>query len=190
MATPIAVLDACVFYPAPLRDLCMHLHLADLFQPKWTNEIHEEWIRNVLKNRPDLKKSQLNRTRQLMDTHSLDCLTDGYQNLIPKVTLPDLNDCHVLAAAIHSTASLIITFNLKDFPKKYLNPYKINAIHPDDFLVALFLENMSKFSATLKKHRLSLKNPPKSINAYIETLEQQKLPKLTKLIKKNTDLLY
>lgn len=36
----IVVYDACVLYPAPLRDLLMHLALTDLFRAKWTNKIH------------------------------------------------------------------------------------------------------------------------------------------------------
>jgi hypothetical protein len=48
-----AVYDACVLYPAPLRDLLMELALTDLFRARWSEEIHKEWIRNVLKNRPD-----------------------------------------------------------------------------------------------------------------------------------------
>jgi hypothetical protein len=82
---PTVVFDACVLYPAPLRDLLMHLTLAGLFKAKWTNEIHEEWIRNLLKQRPDLGRAQLERTRDLMNAYALDCLVEGYQNLIPQV---------------------------------------------------------------------------------------------------------
>lgn len=74
MGSLIAVYDACVLYPAPLRDLLMHLALSDLFRAKWTNEIHDEWIRSVLKNRPDLQQEQLERTRVLMNSHVWDCL--------------------------------------------------------------------------------------------------------------------
>lgn len=67
-----ALYDANVLYPAPLRDLLMHLAMTGLFRAKWTNEIHEEWIRNVLENRPDLTRNQLERTRDLMNEHVLD----------------------------------------------------------------------------------------------------------------------
>lgn len=62
-----AVCDACVLYPAPLRDLLMHLALTDLFRAKWTDAIHEEWMRSVLRDRSDLKREQLQRTRDLMN---------------------------------------------------------------------------------------------------------------------------
>ena len=58
--------DACVLYPAPLRDLLLRLALTDLYRARWSDAIHEEWIRAVLRNRPDLSRHQLERTRALM----------------------------------------------------------------------------------------------------------------------------
>ena len=97
-----ALYDACVLYPAPLRDLLMHLAMTDLFRARWTDQIHDEWISNLSINRPDLKRRQLERTRRLMNAHVLDCLVTGYEGLIDKLKLPDPNDRHVLAAAIRT----------------------------------------------------------------------------------------
>ena len=119
--------DACVLYPAPLRDLLMHIAVTDLYRAKWTDAIHDEWTRNVLRDRPDLKREQLQRTRDLMNSHARDCLVTGYERLINAVTLPDPDDRHVLAAAIRAGADIIVTFNLNDFPEKYLMPYGIEA---------------------------------------------------------------
>jgi hypothetical protein len=74
VATFTALHDACVLYPARLRDLLMYLALTDLFRAKWTDAIHDEWIGNVLKDRPDLTPAQLGRTRALMNAHVRDCL--------------------------------------------------------------------------------------------------------------------
>lgn len=60
-----------------LRDFLMHLAITNLFRARWTDMIHDEWIRNVLKDRPDLEARQLDRTRQLMDANVLDCLVTG-----------------------------------------------------------------------------------------------------------------
>ncbi|SRR5579883_672829 len=108
-----ALYDACVLYPAPLRDLLMYLALTDLYQAKWTNEIHDEWIKNVLADRKDLSKALLERTRHLMNSHVRDCLVDGYQDLIQILSIPDKDDRHVLAAAIHAKCSIIVTYNIK-----------------------------------------------------------------------------
>jgi predicted nucleic acid-binding protein len=112
----------------------MHAAVTDLFRARWSDAIHDEWIRNVLKDRPDLSAEQLERTRELMNAHVRDCLVTGYESLIPSLTLPDPDDRHVLAAAIRCGADVIVTFNVKDFPDDALKPFGIEAQHPDDFL--------------------------------------------------------
>lgn len=74
----------------------MHLALTDIYRARWTNDIHEEWIRSVLKNRPDLSREQLHRTRDLMNSHVRDALIQNFHDLIPSLSLPDPNDRHVL----------------------------------------------------------------------------------------------
>lgn len=59
MATLAAFYDANVLYPAELRNLLMNLALTGLFRAKWSAHVHEEWIANLLANRPDLEREQL-----------------------------------------------------------------------------------------------------------------------------------
>lgn len=87
----------------------MHLALTDLYHARWTNTIHEEWIRSVLRNRSDLTRAQLERTRDLMNAHARDAMIQGFEDLIPSLTLPDPDDRHVLAAAIRGRADVIVT---------------------------------------------------------------------------------
>ncbi len=175
MAQLIVLYDACVLYPAPLRDLLMHLALTDLFQAKWSARIHEEWMRNVLANRPDLSRAQLERTRVLMDTHVQDALVENDEALIDTLDLPDPDDRHVLAAAIASQADLILTFNLRDFPTQVLQPYGIQARHPDRFISDLLSNEPSNICAAVQRHRASLRYPPKTITEYLEIMERQGL---------------
>lgn len=95
----VVVYDACVLYPAPMRDFLMHLATTGLFSARWTNQIHDEWIRNLQRKRPDLDVRSLKRTRELMDEAVEDCLVTGYESLIEGLTLPDPDDRHVVAAA-------------------------------------------------------------------------------------------
>jgi hypothetical protein len=169
---PIVLLDACVLYPAPLRDLFMQLALADLFQARWTDAIHDEWTRNVARNRPDLSTASLARCRQLMDAHVPDCLVAGYEALIPALSLPDADDRHVLAAAIHGGAGLIVTFNLGDFPASDLGRFGVEAIHPDEFVLRLRDDHPEGVIHAMGLHRASLKRPPKSADEYLATLAQ------------------
>jgi hypothetical protein len=188
--TNFAVLyDACVLYPAPLRDLLMHLAVTDMYRAKWTNEIHEEWITNLLSNRVDLNRTYLEKTRDMMNSNVRDCLVEDYQYLIPVLTLPDENDRHVLAAAIRANASVIVTYNLKDFPKKIMNQYGIEAQHPDEFIIHLFDLSSETVCLAVKRHRATLKNPPKTVNEYLATLEKQSLHETVKNLRKLLDVL-
>jgi predicted nucleic acid-binding protein len=170
-----ALYDACVLYPAPLRDLLMQLALTDLFKARWTDQIHDEWIRNVLKKRPDLTLFQLTRTKELMNSHVRDCLVTGYEYLIPALELPDPDDRHVLAAAIKAGADLIVTFNLSDFPQATLEQYDIEAQHPDDFISDLIDLKPAKVRAAALTCRQRLRNPLKPIDEYLDTLLKQGL---------------
>ncbi len=173
-----------VLYPAPLRDFLMQLAQTSLIQAKWSNDIHEEWIYNLLKNRKDLRRDILERTRKMMDGAVRDCLVTGYEKLIPDIQLPDKNDRHVLAAAIKSEASTILTFNIKDFPYKSLKIYGIEAKHPDKFLSDLInLESRSMCDVAFTV-RNRLKNPPKNVVEYLNILEKQDLMKTVSLLRK------
>ncbi|GAA6622646.1 PIN domain-containing protein [Scytonema sp. NUACC26] len=175
MASFRVVYDASVLYPAPLRDFLMELALSNLFAARWTEEIHDEWIRNVLKNRPDLTLERLTRTKNLMNAKVEGCLVTGYEVKIPELQLPDMDDCHVLAAAIHCDASYIVTFNLRDFRDTDLTPYGVQALHPDKFILHLLeLDSMAVCQAA-QRQRSRLKNPPKAVKEYLETLQQQGL---------------
>ncbi len=144
---PTALLDACVLYPAPLRDLLIFLVVKDLFRARWSDTIHDEWIRSVLANRPDLKREQLQRTRNLMNTHARDSLVTGFESLIDSLALPDPDDRHVLAAAIHAGADVLVTFNLVDFPASTLANFGVQPIHPDAFLLRLIDAASDEFCA-------------------------------------------
>jgi hypothetical protein len=172
-----ALLDACVLYPSTLRSFLMYLGVTDLFRARWTNDIHNEWMRNVREDYPDITQAQVERIRDLMNTNVRDCLISGYEPLIPALALPDAEDRHVLAAAIKGGADVIVTFNLKHFPEDALKPYGIEAVHPDDFLNSQLDLAPNVVCAAAKRQRESLKNPPMTVAEYLESLERQGLPK-------------
>ncbi len=177
MATPTVVYDACVLFPADLRDLLVQLATTDLMYARWTDEIHEEWIRGVLRSRPDLTRALLERVRALMDAHVEHCLVADYQVLIPALQLPDPNDRHVLAAAIRGRADAIITRNLKHFPAAVLGLHAIEALHPDEFLIRLLDTDAEAVCAAVKTCRQRKRKPPKTVEEHLADLVRQDLPK-------------
>jgi predicted nucleic acid-binding protein len=176
MAHPVtAVFDANILYPAPLRDLFIRLAQAGLVSARWTEAIHDEWVRNVLKDNAAPSAERLSRTRTLMNEAVRDCLVTGYEDLIDTLSLPDPDDRHVLAAAIHATAGVIVTFNRKDFPADTLAAHGLEAVHPDEFLLGLLNVAPEAVRAAVRRQREGLRNPPKSADEVLATLENQGL---------------
>ena len=183
MATLGAFFDANVLYPSGLRNFLMHLALTGTFRAHWSAEVHDEWMRNLLKNRPDITRDKLERTRLLMDKAAPDALVTGYESLIESIDLPDRDDRHVLAAAIRCGASVIVTLNLADFPGHVLANFRIEAQHPDDFVLALLDAFPDFVLEAARTHRASLKNPPKTPEEYLAELNAQGLEKSVSVLR-------
>lgn len=178
------VLDACVLYPSFLRDLLIRLGLTGLYQPKWSATIEDEWQRNLLLNRTDLAPEQVQRTAALMNKAVPDAMIIGFEPLIDSVALPDINDRHVVAAAVRSYAEIIVTFNLKDFPAPSLDAFGIEALHPDDFVMDLFDLNSALVLSAVTTQRSNLRNPPMTVNDYLEALLRQGMAQTVKELSK------
>src|SRR6266516_3531314 len=137
----VAVYDACVLYSDFLRSFLVYLGIhgwrAGILRPKWTGRIHREWMRAVLRNRATTSRAKLQRTRRLMDQHVRGCRVRGYQRWERRLTLPDPDDRHVLAAALACVADVIVTFNTSDFPPHVLLPFGVAAELPDTFVARL-----------------------------------------------------
>ena len=189
MATFTALYDACVLYSPALTDLLMRLAETDLFRARWTDEIHAEWIAALLRDRPDLKRGRLERRRDLMNAHVLDCLVTGYEALVEGLQLPDPNDRHVLAAAIRTKAHVIVTFNLRDFPAEALEPFGLDAQHPDQFIQHLIDLSPGKVCTAVKEQRAALRNPPRSVEELLRTFERNQLPETVSRLREYAELL-
>jgi predicted nucleic acid-binding protein len=183
VAPLVAFLDANVLYPALLRNVVMYFAVARLYRPLWSDAVHAEWMSAVRRDRPDLTEQQIERTRRLMMTHVRDATVTGYEGLIDQLVLPDPNDRHVLAAAIHGGARLIVTSNLRHFPAKSLKPHSISARHPDAFLVDLVGQSQDVATAALREMRLQMKAPPFSVSDLLAALECQKLKKTVAMLR-------
>jgi hypothetical protein len=122
-----------------------------------------------------------------MDAKFKNSLVKGYEFIIPTLTLPDPDDRHVLAVAIHTKAKYIVTLNRRDFPKTILQAYGIEVVSPDEFVLRLFQKTPRSVLRAAKNHRLSLTRPPKTVDEYLVTLEKQGLSKTVALLLKHRD---
>ena len=170
-----AVFDACVLYSAPLCDLLLQLATAKLFRARWTDMIHDEWIKAAINRRPDIDPTRLTRRRELMNAHAEDCLVTDFEPLIVAMSLPDPGDRHVVAAAVKCGADVIVTFNLRDFPDSVLGVYGMEAQHPDVFVRHLIDLRPGVVVSSVRAVRSRLTNPVISADKYLLNLEQQGL---------------
>lgn len=173
----VAVIDACVLYPASLRDFFMWQAAGSVYALRLTDEIHAEWMRNALQDYPDLTAAKLERTRDLMNRIQPGALVTGYEAITDTLTLPDPDDRHVLAAAIHTQADTIVTFNLKHFPAPALAPHGVKAISPDAFMLELAATEgrRQQIVAMARMARQNLKKPPRTVEEYLASLQHNRL---------------
>lgn len=162
--------------PVGVADALLSLAVAGLCAVKWTTAIEDEWMRNLERRRPDLQGRLATRRDDMRaaipDWHVPD---EAWQAIGLGLKLPDPGDVHVLAAAIAGHADCIVTFNLKDFPARVLEPYGIEAIHPDDFIVAQLDMDEFKALAAFRDMRARKKAPALTAEEFAVAMERNGL---------------
>lgn len=166
----VVLYDANVLYGNFPRDLLIRMSRIGLVQAKWTHEILDELFRNLKANRPDLAPDKLDRLRELMIRSIRDCLVQGYEPLIDSVELPDPDDRHVLAAAIKARAQVIVTNNLKDFPREKLSQWDIEPKSRDAFILDQIYLNKAKVFGEVQDIAAKCDNPPLTTDEVLDSL--------------------
>lgn len=158
-----ATIDACVLAGALPRNMVLSLAAAGFFRPRWSEEILAETERAIC---------AIHRKRGIADSEAVasrhcdairrafpEAITEGYQKLIPGCELPDVNDRHVLAAAIQARASVIVTDNTKHFPAESITSFDIIASTADEFLADVINLYTPGAVAALRAMRQRFKRP-------------------------------
>lgn len=182
---PVAVYDACVLYPFHLRNILIQCAFDGLVEARWTDDIHDEWMRNLAANTPALPIERLIATRDRMKAVLPEADVTNYRPLVESLNLPDPDDRHVLAAAIAGNASVIVTWNLKDFPAPDLVPYSVTSQSPDDFLTDLHAAFPDAFISSVKRARHNLRKTTPPVDAFVDALQQGGLKKFSDVLRQN-----
>lgn len=114
MSIPVVVLDACVLYPADIRDTLLRGADEELLRPCWSERILDEVTRNLVAD-GRMSVLQAERLVSTMSDAFPEALVTGYQSIESKMTNHP-KDRHVVAAAVAAQARVIVTFNSR-FPK-------------------------------------------------------------------------
>lgn len=134
------LIDANVLFPTVLRGLVTGCAARGLFHPFWSARILEEWARAAGRHSPagELQaRSEIARLRARFPEAEIHAEATAPPDLESRLWLPDPADKHVLAAAISAGCGLILTWNLRDFPRHLLAAHGIAALDPDRFLLSL-----------------------------------------------------
>jgi hypothetical protein len=181
----VAVFDACILYPFHLRNIVVQAAVDRLVEARWTDEIHDEWIRNLAARAPAIPMERLQSARRLMDDALPAAMVTGYKDRIAEVNLPDPDDRHVVAAAITAGAALILTWNLRHFPAKELKKFGLDRASPDTFLSGLYDKAPELMIGSLANARRNLTRTHVSTSDFINVLDGQKLVQLAERAQKH-----
>lgn len=183
-----AILDACVIYPAMLRDILVRLSVKGLYRAKWSEMIHEEWIRSVADT---LGKDPvaLRNTADLMNRAVLDCLIEDFDSIRVEIDLPDEDDRHVVQAAVRGRVDVIVTKNERDFPRSELEKLGILVEHPDTFVCHLLDLFPNEVCHTAGEMRAAYSNPAFTRDEFLKALINQGLGLSVERMKSLLDLI-
>jgi len=162
------LLDACVLVPIRLATTLLWLAEAELFELLWSDRILGEVQRNLPKIGISEERAT-HRVRVMREAFGEAALVDGFDHLIDLQTC-DPKDRHVLAAAVHSEADALVTFNLKDFPLDSTRRLKVDVIHPDTFLTGLLSEYPDEVVGALRRGCADLRHPEQTAAQFLASL--------------------
>jgi predicted nucleic acid-binding protein len=157
-----AVLDADVLVPAVLRDTLLRAAARGLYRALWSPEILAE-VERTLVIRLQIPEGKVRPLIGQMRKAFPHAEVAGYEALIESMA-NDPKDRHVVAAAHVAGARVIVTRNIRHFPPSALEPFEIEARHPDDFLIDLFDRNSRAMIDVIHEQAADLKHPPQTVH--------------------------
>lgn len=167
------LLDANVLVDAQLRDLLLWAAEEGLVDVRWSDQILEE-ARRALTNQLGLPAENVARLLDALNRAFPHAGVADYEAILDTLTMPDPDDRHVLAAAIHGECDMLLTSNIKDFPESALpSDADLLVMRPDDGLRTLVEANPQSMAAIARRLVAGLRRPSTTLEQYIERLEQR-----------------
>lgn len=173
------LLDACVLFPSVTRAVLLSVAETGAFEPLWSARILEEWSRAAARY-GEGERAQA--AAEMQSRRWPRAEVRPRPGTEARLWLPDPNDIHVLAAAIDGSADRLVTFNLRDFPKRELFGYGIRAQNPDAFLYDLWLQTPAPISAAVALVHAQAERRAGQGIAQRALLKRAKLPRLGKAL--------
>lgn len=151
-----AVIDANVLVQAPLRDTLLRLAEGpELYRPLWSEEIMAE-VRRTLAGQFGIAPNRIAHLESKLREHFPEAWIEDFEPLISSMT-NDAKDRHVLAAAAHSKARMVVTYNLKHFPLSSTKLWRVVAVGPSQFLKKLYASDPQAVAEVLREQATNIR---------------------------------
>lgn len=171
MAVFPVLLDSCVLYPMYLRDTLLRMAEVELYRVHWSQEILDAATRNLVEA-GRMTSDRAVRLQKMIENAFPEAMVEVPSELVEVMTNHS-GDRHVLAAAVVSRASVIVTYNLKHFPNAALEPWGVEAQHPDVFLTHLFDLSPDLVTDVVRQQAEDLQRPPLTVETLLDILSKQ-----------------
>ncbi|WP_022708379.1 RSP_2648 family PIN domain-containing protein [Paracoccus zeaxanthinifaciens] len=176
-----ALLDANVLFPTILREILTDLAAEGLYVPMWSDRILGEWSRAALRVGP-VAAQIAGAEIALLRERFPDAVQPDNGDRAIDLDLPDPADRHVVEAALAGRADLIVTANLRDFPRPLMSRLGLRAIHPDAFLLDIHALDADALHRAVANARARAEAAGGAMSS-AELLKRCRLPRLAKLMK-------
>lgn len=167
-------LDACALVPITLCDAILRIAETGAFGVRWSASILEETERTMINTLGVSQEAAAHRIRHMERSFRF-AAVEGYESLEPLLTNHP-KDRHVLACAIKAQVHTIVTFNLKDFPPAALNPWDVEVVHPDTFLLNQLDLAPGHVTTAIRTMLEAYKRPPRTAGEVLGTLARSGVP--------------
>ncbi|MDE9365682.1 PIN domain-containing protein [Luteipulveratus sp. YIM 133132] len=167
------VLDACVLVPQTLADTVLRIAERGAFGVRWSATILDEVARTM--RRLGATEAQVEHRISAMRLAFPFADVSNYCDLEPGLS-NDPKDRHVLAAAIRSECHTVVTFNLKDFPDDSLEPWGVEVLHPDQFLLNQLDLAPGLVVTALQQQSAAYTDPPRTVDDILARLVRSDVP--------------
>lgn len=179
------VLDASVLYPLPLRDTLLRVAETELYDAYWSDRILDEVIRNLVAQGRATEEQARRLTDAMAAAFEGAAVPQDAVNRLEPAMVNDEKDRHVLAAAVVCRAEAVVTLNIKDFPVEACEPFAIEPLHPDTFLLDLYALDPQEIYAAVERQAVILRRPPMSLDMLLDRLTMT-VPKFVARLRDHT----
>lgn len=168
------VLDACTLVPITLCDTLLRIAETGSFGVRWSATILDE-VERTMVGKLGVSAEAAARRVQAMDRAFRFAEVRDHERFEHLLT-NDPKDRHVLACAITAQVHTIVTFNLKDFSPSSLEPWGVEAVHPDQFLLDQL--DLAPGHVTHAVHTMveSSSRPPRTVDSVLGALARSGVP--------------